>query len=193
MLSLDGVMQSPSAPDEDNSLGFEHGGWTVPYADGSLGDVIDKEVSEPFDLLLGTRTYEIFASHWPKQSGALADAFNEATKYVVSDQPMELTWNKSVLIDGDVVAKIKTLKEEDGPVLQVWGSGNLVQTLLRNDLIDELRLRTFPVTVGSGKRLFAEGTIPASFELIETGALSSGIVVANYKRVGEFKTGTLGA
>jgi dihydrofolate reductase len=192
MISLDGVMQSPSGPNEDNSLGFEYGGWTAPYADGSLGDIINQEVSEPFDLLLGTKTYGIFASYWPGQSGAIADAFNKATKYVVSDKSAEPTWKESVLIDGDVVAKIKTLKEGDGPMLQVWGSGNLIQTLLANDLVDELRLRTFPVTIGKGKRLFAEGTMPASFELIETGALSNGVIIANYKRSGEFKTGSFG-
>jgi len=191
MVTLDGVMQSPSEPEEDASLGFEHGGWTVPFVDGSLGSVIDKEMGEPFDLLLGTKTYGIFAPYWPKQSGTIADAFNKATKYVVSDKQIDLTWDDSVLIQGDVVAKVKTLKEEDGPMLQVWGSGKLVQTLLKNDLVDELRLRIFPVTIGSGQRLFAEGTIPATFELIESGALANGIIIANYKRAGEFKTGSM--
>lgn len=194
MITLDGVMQSPGGPKEDDSQGFKYGGWTPPYADGSLGDIIEKEVSEPFDLLLGAKTYsDIFAPSWPKQSGAIADAFSKATKYVVSNKPIKLTWKESVLLDGDVVAKIKGLKEEDGPMLQVWGSGKLIQTLLKSDLVDELRLRIFPVTIGTGKRLFAEGTIPASFELIETGALSNGIIIANYKRSGEFKTGTFGA
>ncbi len=191
MITLDGVMQSPSEPEEDTSLGFKHGGWAVPFVDGALGEIIDKEMSESFDLLLGTKTYGIFAPYWPKQSGAIADAFNKAVKYVVSNKPIDLTWEKSVRIDGDVVAKIKALKEEDGPMLQVWGSGKLIQTLLKNDLVDELRLRIFPVTVGSGERLFAEGTIPASFELIESGALNNGIIIANYKRAGEFKTGSM--
>ena len=192
MITLDGVMQSPGRPEEDNSEGFTYGGWTPPFADGSLRDVVDQEVSEPFDMLLGAKTYsDIFAPSWPKQSGTIAEAFNKATKYVVSDKPLKLTWEKAVLIDGDVVAKIKALKQEDGPMLQVWGSGKLVQTLLKNDLVDELRLRTFPVTIGTGKRLFAEGTIPANYELIETGALSNGIIIANYKRAGAFKTGTL--
>ena len=191
MITLDGVMQSPGGPKEDDSQGFKYGGWSPPFADGSLGDIIDQEVSEPFDMLLGAKTYGgIFAPSWPKQSGTIADAFNKATKYVVSDKPVELTWKESVLLDGDVVAKIKALKEEEGPMLQVWGSGNLIQTLLKNDLVDELRLRTFPITIGIGKRLFAEGTTPASFELIETGALSNGIIIANYKRAGEFKTGS---
>lgn len=193
MITLDGVMQSPGRPEEDTSQDFAYGGWTPPFADGSLRDIVDQEVSEPFDLLLGAKTYaDIFAPSWPKQSGTIADAFNKATKYVVSDKPIDLSWKQSVLIDGDVVAKIKALKKEDGPMLQVWGSGNLIQTLLKHDLVDELRLRTFPVTIGTGKRLFAEGTMPASFELIETGALSNGVIIANYKRSGAFKTGTLG-
>ncbi len=194
MISLDGVMQSPGSPTEDDSQGFRHGGWTPPFVDGSLGDVIDQEVSEPFDLLLGAKTYrDIFAPTWPKQSGTIAEAFNKAVKYVVSEKPIKLTWQPSILIDGDVVAQVKALKEKDGPMLQVWGSGKLIQTLLKADLVDELHLRIFPVTIGTGKRLFAEGTIPAMFELIETGALSNGIIIANYKRAGEFRTGTMGA
>ncbi len=190
MITLDGVMQSPGGPKEDNSNGFTYGGWTPPFADGALRAIIDKEVNEPFDMLLGAKTYrDIFAPGWSRQSGTIADAFNKATKYVVSDRPLDLTWKESVLINGDVVAKIQVLKKTDGPMLQVWGSGNLVQTLLKHDLIDELRLRTFPITIGTGKRLFAEGTMPAAFELIETGALSNGIIIANYKRSGEFKTG----
>jgi dihydrofolate reductase len=191
MITLDGVMQSPSEPEENASLGFKYGGWAVPFVDGALGDIIDKEMDESFDMLLGTKTYGIFAAHWPKQTGTIADAFNSAIKYVVSDKPVDLPWDKSVGITGDVVSKIKALKEEDGPMLQVWGSGQLVQTLLKNDLVDELRLRVFPVTVGSGQRLFAEGAIPAAFELIESGALSNGIIIANYKRAGEFKTGSM--
>lgn len=193
MISLDGVMQSPGRPDEDISQGFKCGGWTPPFADGSLRDIVDREVSQPFDLLLGAKTYrDIFAPSWPKQTGAIADAFNKAIKYVVSDKPIELSWKESVPISGNVVANIEALKATDGPMLQVWGSGKLVQTLLKHDLVDELRLRTFPITIGSGRRLFAEGTIPASFELIETGALSNGVIIANYKRSGAFKTGTLG-
>lgn len=190
MLTLDGVMQSPGGPKEDDSNGFTYGGWCVPFADGALREIIDKEVSEPFDMLFGAKTYGIFGQGWSKQSGTIADAFNKAKKYIVSDKRVDLTWKEAVLIDGDVVAKIKALKQEDGPMLQVWGSGNLIQTLLKNDLVDELRLRTFPVTIGTGKRLFAEGTMPASFELIETGALSNGIIIANYKRAGELKTGS---
>jgi dihydrofolate reductase len=144
----------------------------------------------PFDLLLGRKTYEIFAAYWPKQTGTIADPFNKAKKYVVSDETVDLTWKESILVNDDVVAKIKALKKEDGPMLQVWGSGKLIQTLLKNDLVDELRLRIFPVTLGTGKRLFAEGTIPAAFELIDSQALPSGVILANYKRSGEFKTGS---
>jgi dihydrofolate reductase len=190
MVSLDGVMQAPGGPGEDISKDFKYGGWTVPYADESLLDTINQELSLPFDMLLGRKTYEIFAGYWPKQTGLIADPFNKATKYVVSDKGVDLTWEKSILIDGDIVAKIKALKAEDGPKLQVHGSSVLIQTLLGNDLVDELRLRIFPVTLGSGKRLFAEGTIPAAFELIHAEALPSGVILANYKRSGEVKTGS---
>jgi dihydrofolate reductase len=190
MLSLDGIMQAPGAPEEDTSGGFNYGGWTAPYADESFGPILDKELSVPFDLLLGRKTYDIFASYWPRQTGMVADPFNKAKKYVVSDKGVDLAWKESILINGDVVAKIKALKDEDGPVFHVWGSGVLFQTLLKNDLVDELRLRVYPVTIGSGKRLFAEGTIPAAFELMDSQALPSGVILANYKRSGELKTGS---
>ena len=190
MVSLDGVMQSPGGPEEDTSGDFNYGGWTVPYADGTLGNTINEELSVPFDLLLGRKTYEIFAAYWPKHVGPIAGPFNKAKKYVVSDETVDLTWKQSILISDDVVAKIKALKEEVGPMLQVHGSSMLIQTLLKNDLVDELRLRIFPVTLGTGKRLFAEGTIPAAFELTESKALPNGIIIANYKRSGEIKTGS---
>lgn len=192
MITLDGVMQAPGGPEEDTSDNFRYGGWTAPYADESFGEVMDKEFGMPFDLLLGRKTYEIFAAYWPNYGGPIGGPFNKATKYVVSDTPVELSWKESVLIDGDVVAKIKALKEKDGPMLQVHGSGKLVQTLLQNDLVDELRLRIFPVTIGSGKRLFEEGTIPAAFELLDSQALPSGVIMANYKRSGELQTGSVG-
>ncbi len=190
MISLDGVMQAPGGPEEDTSGGFQYGGWTVPYADESFGKIMDKELSVPFDMLLGRKTYEIFAGYWPKQTGSIADPFNKAKKYVVSDKGVDLTWKESILINADVVAKIKALKRESGPVFHVWGSSVLLQTLLSNDLVDELRLRIYPVTLGTGKRLFAEGTIPAAFELIDSKVLPSGVILANYKRAGEVKTGT---
>jgi dihydrofolate reductase len=190
MISLDGVMQAPGGPGEDASKDFNYGGWTVPYADESLFDTINQELSLPFDMLLGRKTYEIFAGYWPKQTGSIADPFNKATKYVVSGKGVDLAWKESILINGDVVAKIKALKAEDGPKLQVHGSSVLIQTLLQHNLVDELRLRIFPVTLGSGKRLFAEGTIPAAFELLDSQALPSGVILANYKRSGEVKTGS---
>jgi dihydrofolate reductase len=190
MISLDGVMQAPGGPEEDPSEDFKYGGWTVPYADESFGPIFEKELSVPFDLLLGRKTYEIFASYWPKQTGMVGDPFNKAKKYVVSGKGVDLTWKESILINGDVVAKLKALKKEDGPVFHVWGSSKLIQTLLKNDLVDEIRLRVYPITLGTGKRLFAEGTIPAAFELIDSQALPSGVILANYKRAGEVKTGS---
>jgi dihydrofolate reductase len=190
MVSLDGIMQAPGGPEEDTSGDFKFGGWTVPYTDESFGNIINAELSVPFDMLLGRKTYEIFAAYWPKQTGPIAEPFNAAKKYVVSDSPMDLSWKESILIHNDVVTKIKALKEKDGPMLQVWGSGKLLQTLLKNDLVDELRLRIFPITLGSGKRLFAEGTIPAAFELVDSSALPSGVIIANYKRAGKVVTGS---
>jgi dihydrofolate reductase len=190
MLSLDGVMQAPGSSKEDEAEGFKYGGWTVPYADESFGPILSKELSVPFDLLLGLKTYQIWEKYWPKQKGMVADPFNKAKKYVVSDEDVDLTWKESILINDDVVAKLKALKKEDGPQFHVWGSSVLLQTLLKNDLVDELRLRIYPVTIGSGKRLFAEGTIPAAFELMDSNALPSGVILANYKRAGELKTGS---
>jgi dihydrofolate reductase len=190
MVTLDGVMQAPGGSKEDEAEGFKYGGWTVPYADESFGPILKKELSVPFDLLLGRKTYEIFAQYWPHQKGMVGDPFNKCTKYVVSGKGVDLTWKQSVLIDGDVVAKLKALKKEDGPVLHVWGSSMLIQTLLKNDLVDELRLRIYPITLGSGKLLFAEGTIPAAFKLMDSKALPSGVILANYKRAGEVKTGS---
>lgn len=188
-ISLDGVMQAPGGPTEDLSGDFKYGGWTVPYFDEFLGQVMDKQMGMPFDLLLGRKTFEIFASYWPdhQEEGA---GINKATKYVVSNTISSHSWEKSVFIKGDVVAEIKKLKEQDGPDLQVHGSGNLIQTLLKNDLVDELWLKIFPVTLGSGKKLFAEGTISAAFTLIESSYSPSGVIVANYKRAGEVKTGS---
>ena len=191
-VSLDGVMQAPGGPEEDASGGFEYGGWTVPYFDEFSGNIMGEQMSVPFDLLLGRKTYDIFAAYWPKQDPANMPTvpFNKATKYVVSASSPKLDWENSVLIEEDVVAKLKELKQQDGPMLQVHGSGNLIQTLLKNDLIDELWLKIFPVTLATGKRLFAEGTMPAAFELVESKTSPSGVIFANYKRSGEVKTGS---
>jgi dihydrofolate reductase len=188
MITLDGVMQAPGGPDEDTSGGFKYGGWTAPYADSSMDD----EMKVPFDMLLGRHTYEIFASYWPDQEGEIADVFNNATKYVVADMPTELSWKGSKLITDDVETKIRALKEEDGPMLQVWGSAKMIQTLLKNDLVDVLHLKIFPITLGTGKKLFADGTIPAAFKLTKLSSTPSGVISADYERAGDVKTGTVG-
>jgi dihydrofolate reductase len=191
-ISLDGVMQAPGGPQEDNSGDFKFGGWTAPFSNKSSGEIMMKQMTMPFDLLLGTNTYEIFAAFWPKNNdNPIGKSLNSAKKYVVSDKDMELKWEGSTLIKDDVVNKLKDLKNEDGPMLQVHGSSLLIQTLLKNDLVDELWLKIFPLTLGSGKKLFGEGTIPAAFELTESKILDSGVIIANYKRNGEVKTGTL--
>lgn len=190
MITLDGVMQAPGGPEEDTSGGFKNGGWTWPYSDDFSREVFGQEFGGEYDLLLGRKTYDLWRDYWPKQKGTIADPFNKATKYVVSHRDSGLTWEKTVLIDGDVVAKLKDLKQQDGPMLSVQGSGNMIQTLLKNDLVDELRLRIYPITLGQGKRLFAEGTIPAAFELTDSKASPKGIIFANYKRAGEVKTGS---
>lgn len=191
-VSLDGVMQAPGGAEEDPAEDFKLGGWTHPYFDDFLGGVMAKQMSEPFDLLLGRKTYQLFASFWPKRrDNPVAVSLNRAHKYVVSKGDLDLTWEPSTLISGDDVAKqLKELKAGDGPMLQVHGSANLIQTLLKNDLVDELWLKIFPVTLGSGKRLFGEGAVAAAFELIDSSVSPQGVIVANYKRAGEVKTGS---
>ena len=190
-VSLDGVMQAPGGPEEDASGGFEYGGWTFPYFDEKAGQIMDAQMTPPFDLLLGRKTYDIFAGYWPNQvDSSIGEAFDKATKYVVSHEQIELSWINSQLVTGDVVARLKELKDSDGPMLQVHGSGNMIQTLLKNDLVDELWLKTFPVTLGKGKRLFADGTIPAAFTLTSSEISPSGVIFANYQRAGDVKTGS---
>ncbi len=193
-VTLDGVMQAPGGPKEDTSGGFKYGGWVAGYADEMLGKVMGEQMSERFDLLLGRKTYEIFASYWPdaKQDLDIAEKFNRCTKYVASRTLKKLDWKNSVLLKGDVAKEVRKLKDSDGPALQVHGSGNLVQTLLKNDLVDELRLKIFPITLGKGKKLFAEGAIPAGFRLIESKVTPSGVIVATYQRDGDVKTGSMG-
>lgn len=191
-VSLDGVMQAPGGPEEDTSGDFKYGGWTVPHFDETSGKLMEQQMNRPFELLLGRNTYGIFASYWP-QHGAEWPSVNETRKYVVSHHEMKPEWNNSVLLKDDVVGKISRLKEQDGPDLHVYGSGNLVQTLLRHDLIDELWLKIFPVTLGAGKKLFAEGVRPAAFELTESTVTSQGVIFANYRRAGEVKTGSFEA
>jgi dihydrofolate reductase len=188
-LTLDGVMQAPGGPDEDIASGFSYGGWSVTYFDEFLGEVMGRQMGKPFDLLLGRVTYEIFAAYWPHQTDPGADGINNATKYVASRQPVNSDWQKTVRIQ-DVEHEVKQLKEQDGPELQVHGSSNLIQTLLKHDLVDEFWLKIFPVVLGSGKRLFGEGTLPAGFKLLESSASPSGVIIASYARAGEVPTGT---
>lgn len=188
-MSLDGVMQAPGGPGEDDSGNFKYGGWTVPYFDEALGTIMDEQMSRPFDLLLGRKTFEIFAAYWP-QHDVEGAGINKATKYVASNTLTTHAWNTSVFLSGDVAKQITKLKRQDGPDLQVHGSSNLIQTLLQHDLIDEFWLKIFPVTLGPGKRLFGKGTIPASYTLVEFKGLSSGVMIANFKRAGEVKTGS---
>ncbi len=188
-ITLDGVMQAPGGPGEDDSGNFKYGGWTVPYFDDSLGKVMVEQMSRPFDLLLGRKTFEIFAAYWPHHEDEGA-GINQATKYVASNTLTTHEWSTSVFLSGDVVKEIKKLKQQDGPELQVHGSGNLIQTLLEHDLVDEFWLKIFPVTLGVGKRLFDKGTIPASYALVEAKSLPSGVIIANFKRAGEVKTGS---
>ncbi len=190
-ITLDGVMQAPGGPEEDTSGGFKYGGWTVPFFDEYSGRIMDKQLGHPFDLLLGRKTYDIWKPYWPKHNeGVIGTAINNATKYVASTTLTDSTWEKTVILDGDVVEKIKKLKQEEGPELQVHGSGNLIQTLLKHDLVDELWLKIFPITLGPGKRLFDGGQIPATFTLEECSHSPSGVIFANYKRAGEVKTGS---
>lgn len=193
-ITLDGVIQAPGGPEEDKSSGFKYGGWTAPYfyeTDEAAGEFMQKNL-EISDLLLGRKTYDIFAAYWPKHADNWP-GINDVTKYVVSDNPMDLTWENSELISGDVVTRIKDLKSGDGSILKVIGSGNLSQTLFKHDLVDELWLMIFPITLGNGKRLFDDGTIPAAFTITDSLVTSNGVIFANYKRAGEVKTGTVGA
>ncbi|HWR59866.1 MAG TPA: dihydrofolate reductase family protein, partial [Thermodesulfovibrionales bacterium] len=185
------VMQAPGAPEEDTSGDFKYGGWTFPYFDDFSGKVMGEQMSlEGSELLLGRRTYEIFAGYWPQHSSDWP-GINEITKYVAShDSSYKPDWKNSVLLSGDVAEEVKKLKSEDGPNLHVWGSGNLTQTLLKHDLVDELWLKIFPVTLGLGKRLFAEGTIPAAFNLTGSKVSPLGVIYANYTRAGIVKTGS---
>jgi dihydrofolate reductase len=190
-LTLDGVMQAPGGPGEDDSGGFAHGGWSVNYWDEQMGQVMERATSTPFAMVLGRKTYDIMAAHWPHASDDEgAKTFNDATKYVASRSDPTLEWNNSVLIDGDAAEGIAALKKEDGPELQVHGSGNLIQTLLRHNLVDQYRLWIFPVVIGSGKRLFADGTIPSALKLVDSEVSTTGVVIGSYEPAGEIVTGS---
>ncbi len=190
-LTLDGVMQAPGGPEEDPSGGFAYGGWSVNYWDEQMGQIMDEYMGKPFDLVLGRKTYEIFAAHWPhatEEQGA--KPLNDATKHVASRTLRSLDWDKSFLIEGDVAEGIAVLKQQDGPELQIHGSGNLIQTLMQHNLIDEYRLWIFPLVVGPGKRLFSEGTMPAGLKLVDTKVSTTGVVIATYEPEGEIVTGS---
>jgi dihydrofolate reductase len=188
-ITLDGVMQGPGGPTEDTSGNFTYGGWTVPYFDEFLGTIMMEQMGEPFDLLLGRKTFEIFASYWPQHEEE-GPGINNATKYVASNTLTAHEWKKSVFFKGNAVDEIKQLKGQEGPDLQVHGSGELIQTLIAHDLVDEFWLKIFPVTLGIGKRLFAQGTIPAAYTLVDSKTSPSGVIIATFKRVGDVKTGS---
>jgi dihydrofolate reductase len=193
MITLDGVMQAPGGPKEDTSGGFKFGGWTASYTDEVFGKLMHEELAQATEYLLGRKTYDIWASYWPKH-GDFWPGINDRTKYVVSKRMKKsdlarIGWNKSVLLKN--VADIKKMKASKGPDIQVWGSSKLIQTLLKNDLVDELRLKIYPVTLGKGKKLFDNGVIPAAFKLVESVVTPSGVIIVNYKRAGKVKTGSV--
>ena len=186
-------MQAPGGPSEDTTGDFKYGGWTVPYSDDFLLKVMNEQMGHPFDLLLGRKTYDIFAGYWPMhndEKDPIGSSINRATKFVATHSPLKSDWPDTVPLQGDAVEAIKMLKQQDGPELQVHGSGNLVQTLLRYDLVDDMWLKIFPITLGSGKRLFADGAIPAAFILMEYKTSPKGVFIASYKRAGKVETGS---
>jgi dihydrofolate reductase len=191
--SLDGVMQAPGGPTEDPTGGFGFGGWTAPHFDAALGAAMGDILGRPFDLLLGRKTYDIFAAHWPfvvDPNDPIAGLFNRVTKYVASRSKPKLTWQNSQFLGEDIVASLKTLKTEDGPDLLVQGSGDLLQTLWKSGLIDEFSVLIFPVVLGRGKRLFGDGTTPAGLRLVKSQSFPTGVIVANYRPDGAVKTGS---
>lgn len=188
-MSLDGVIQAPGGPQEDTSGGFSYGGWITPYSDDVLGTRLRKQMNSSFDLLLGRKTFEIWEPYWPKH-GDIWPTVNVATKYVASNTLTSSEWQPSVFLSGDVAEKVSKIKQEKGPDLHVWGSGDFLQTLIKHDLVDAFWLMIYPVTLGDGKRLFAEGTIPAAFKVTESIVSPSGVIVVNYERAGAVTTGS---
>jgi dihydrofolate reductase len=189
-VSLDGVMQAPGGPDEDPTNGFKWGGWQFSYSDDLSNNAIMEYMSQPFDLLLGRRTYEIFAAYWPYEKGPIADRFNSITKYVVSHNNIDLTWQNSKLVTGDVAGELKKIKKQDGKDLWVYGSGNMIQTLLKNELIDKMHIWMNPVTFGTGKKLFEEGILAKAWKLIDSKVSSKGVIISSYEPDGEVKPGS---
>lgn len=187
-ISLDGVIQAPGGPDEDTSGGFAYGGWIAPYSDAMLGTLLRRKMNLPFDLLLGRKTFEIWATYWPHHADVWPGV-NTATKYVASNTMTSSEWQPSVFLSGDIANQVANIKQQPGPDLNVWGSGNLLQTLIKHDLVDTFWLMIYPVTLGGGKRLFAEGTMPAAFKVTESTVSSDGVIVVNYERAGAITTG----
>jgi dihydrofolate reductase len=189
-ISLDGVIQGPGGPEEDTSGGFAYGGWTGPRADTVSSAAVRKQMNMSFDLLLGRTTFDIWAAFWPQHSD-IWPAVMTATKYVASNTMTSHEWKPSVFLNGDIAEKVTRIKQQEGPDLHVYGSANLVQTLMKHDLVDAFWLKIFPVTLGSGKRLFAEGTIPAAFKVTESTVTSKGVIIVNYERAGAIQTGSV--
>ncbi len=182
-ISLDGVIQGPGGPDEDTSGGFGHGGWISPHSDAILGTALRRQMNMPFDLLLGRKTFDIWAPYWPHHADVWPGV-NAATKYVVSNTMTSGEWQPSVFLNGDIAEKVAKIKQQPGPDLNVWGSGDLLQTLIKHDLVDAFWLMIYPITLGVGKRLFAEGTIPAAFKVTESQVTPNGVIIVNYERAG---------
>ncbi len=182
-ISIDGVIQGPGGPEEDTSNGFAYGGWSGPYADEIIGTALRKQMNVPFDLLVGRKTFDIWEAYWPHHADAWPGV-NAATKYVASNTRTSSEWQPSVFLNGDVAEKVAKIKGQPGPDLNVWGSGNLLQTLIKHDLVDTFWLMIYPITLGSGKRLFAEGTIPSAFKVTESVVGSTGVILVNYERAG---------
>ncbi len=189
-ISIDGVIQAPGGPEEDTSGGFAYGGWIAPFSDEILGTALRKQMNSSFDLLLGHTTFEIWEPYWPKHTDIWPGA-STATKYVASNTRTSSEWKPSVFLNGDIAEKVAKIKQQPGPDLHIWGSGNLLQTLIQHDLVDTFWLMIYPITLGSGKRLFASGTIPAAFKVTEGIVTPSGVIVVNYERAGTITTGSL--
>ena len=190
-VTLDGVMQAPGGPQEDPTNNFSWGGWSFNYWDKLMGDAMGSIMDKPFELLLGRRTYEIFAAHWPYvKNDPVADVFNKTRKYAVSHNNIKLVWQNSTLVTGDVIAELGKLKQQEGDDLWVHGSGNLIQTLFANDLVDSFYVWTFPVAIGRGKRLFAEGTKAQGLKLIDYKVSTTGVIISKYEPAGNLKTGS---
>jgi dihydrofolate reductase len=189
-ISLDGVIQAPGGPEEDTSGGFAFGGWIAPYSDAILGTTLGKQMNLPFDLLLGRKTFEIWASYWPLH-GDVWPGVNKATKYVASHTLTSAEWQPSVFLNGDITEQVARIKQLPEPDLNVWGSGNFIQTLLKHDLVDAFWLMIYPVTLGAGKRLFAEGTLPLAFKVTESIVTPKGVIVVSYERAGAITTGSV--